>query len=56
MSTLTCAPVLNPTKIYIILRRWVTGTPPVTQTYIQAIKQPTLHYLTRSVRRWAATS
>src|SRR5260370_36843523 len=25
-------------------------------TYIQAIKQPTLHYLTRSVRRRAATS
>jgi hypothetical protein len=28
----------------------------VTHTYIQAIKQPTLHYLTRSVRRRAATS
>src|SRR6201998_571913 len=35
----------------IILRRWVTGTPPVTHTYIQAIQQPTLGYLTRSVRR-----
>ncbi|MGB2901684.1 MAG: hypothetical protein WBB89_20680, partial [Candidatus Acidiferrum sp.] len=33
-----------------------TGTPPVTHTYIQAIKQQTLHYLTRSVRRRAATS
>src|SRR5262249_20984264 len=33
----------------IILRRWVTGTPPVTHIYIKAIKQPTLHYLTRSV-------
>ncbi|MGB4785271.1 MAG: hypothetical protein WAQ77_11165, partial [Candidatus Acidiferrum sp.] len=32
------------------------GTPPVTHTYIQAIKQQTLHYLTRSVRRRAATS
>src|SRR6266568_5241002 len=40
----------------IVLRRWVTGTPPVTHTYTQAIKQPTLHYLTRSVRRRAATS
>src|SRR5258708_37550641 len=40
----------------IILRRWVTGTPPVTHTYTQTIKQPTLHYLTRSVRRRAATS
>src|SRR5262249_27069987 len=40
----------------IFLRKWVTGTPPVTHTYIQAIKQPTLHYLTRSVRRRAATS
>ena len=40
----------------IIFLRWVTGTPPVTHTYIQAIKQPTLHYLTRSVRRRAATS
>jgi len=28
----------------------------VTHTYIQAIKQPTLGYLTRSVRRRAATS
>jgi hypothetical protein len=28
----------------------------VTHTYTQAIKQPTLHYLTRSVRRRAATS
>jgi len=28
----------------------------VTHTYIQAIKHPTLHYLTRSVRRRAATS
>jgi len=28
----------------------------VTHTYIQAIKQTTLHYLTRSVRRRAATS
>jgi hypothetical protein len=28
----------------------------VTHTYIQAIKQPTLPYLTRSVRRRAATS
>ena len=28
----------------------------MTHTYIQAIKQPTLHYLTRSVRRRAATS
>jgi type IV pilus assembly protein PilA len=28
----------------------------VTHTYIQAIEQPTLHYLTRSVRRRAATS
>jgi hypothetical protein len=27
----------------------------MTHTYIQAIKQPTLHYLTRSVRRRAAT-
>ena len=35
---------------------WPTMTPPVTHTYIQAIKQPTLHYLTRSVRRRAATS
>jgi uncharacterized protein DUF4386 len=34
----------------------LTGTPPVTHTYVQAIKQPTLHYLTRSVRRRAATS
>src|SRR6516165_3585075 len=34
----------------------VTGTPPVTHTYIHAIKQPTLYYLTRSVRRRAATS
>src|SRR5262250_3838933 len=40
----------------IFLRRWVTGTPPVTHTYIQAIKQPTLGHLTRSVRRRAATS
>src|SRR5438067_2475095 len=40
----------------IIFRRWVTGTPPVTHTYIKAIKQPTLHYLTRSVRRRAAAS
>ena len=40
----------------IFLRTWVTGTPPVTHTYIQAIKQPTLHHLTRSVRRWVATS
>jgi len=40
----------------IFLRRWVTGTPPVTHTYIQAIKQPTLGYLTRSVRRRTATS
>src|SRR5262249_7354361 len=39
----------------IIFRRWVTGTPPVTHTYIQAIRQQTLHYLTRSVRRAAAT-
>src|SRR5207244_12814291 len=39
----------------IVLRRWVTGTPPVTHTYTRAIKQPTLHYLTRSVRRAAAT-
>src|SRR5215468_9600673 len=39
----------------IIFRRWVTGTPPVTHTYIQTIEQPTLHYLTRSVRRAAAT-
>jgi hypothetical protein len=30
-------------------------TPPVTHTYIQAIKQPTLGYLTRGVRRRAAT-
>jgi len=28
----------------------------VTHTYIQPIKEPTLHYLTRSVRRRAATS
>ena len=28
----------------------------MTRTYIQAIKQPTLGYLTRSVRRRAATS
>jgi len=28
----------------------------VTQNLSQAIKQPTLHYLTRSVRRRAATS
>ena len=28
----------------------------MTHIYIQAIKQPTLHYLTRSVRRQAATS
>jgi len=28
----------------------------VTHTYIKAIKQPTLHYLTRSVRRRAAAS
>ncbi len=28
----------------------------MTHTYTQAIKQPTLHYLTRSVRRRAATS
>ncbi len=28
----------------------------MTPTYTQAIKQPTLHYLTRSVRRRAATS
>ena len=28
----------------------------MTHTYIQAIKQPTLGYLTRSVRRRAATS
>ena len=28
----------------------------MTHTYIQAIKQPTLHCLTRSVRRRAATS
>ncbi|HWO36168.1 MAG TPA: hypothetical protein VNO32_45845, partial [Candidatus Acidoferrum sp.] len=40
----------------IIFLKWVTGTPPVTHTYIQTIKQPTLHYLTRSVRRRAATS
>src|SRR5258708_34440191 len=40
----------------IILRRWVTGTPPVTHIYIKPIEQPTLHYLTRSVRRRAATS
>ena len=40
----------------MIFRRWVTGTPPVTHTYIQAIKLPTLGYLTRSVRRRAATS
>src|SRR5215467_13941932 len=39
----------------IIFRRWVTGTPPVTHTYIQAIKQSTLDYLTRSVCRRAAT-
>jgi hypothetical protein len=40
----------------IILRSWVTGTPPVTHIYIKPIEQPTLHYLTRSVRRRAATS
>jgi hypothetical protein len=28
----------------------------VTQNLPQAIEQQTLHYLTRSVRRWAATS
>ncbi len=28
----------------------------MTHIYIQTIKQPTLHYLTRSVRRRAATS
>jgi retron-type reverse transcriptase len=48
--------IVQQAVVTIILRRWVTGTPPVTHTYIQTIKQPTLHYLTRSVRRRAATS
>src|SRR6516164_10048756 len=51
-----CAQLRSWSSSSIFLRKWVTGTPPVTHTYIQAIKQPTLHYLTRSVRRQAATS